>query len=1599
MASGDDDDEGDVVAKPRDRRTSSLGLASRHALDASRVDERGRKALHRFVGGVSGVAPEHLKRVIESHPEAAAEADHDGWLPLHHYCRGLGGELEEEEDDVEAHLGSIEQRAAPWHDPVGRRSDAPRRNDPVFFAEATCLADVRREYKAMLLKYHPDKNIGNEDEACRQMQRLQDAYADACRKFREPHPLEAACLSGDISQLVSAIAKCTSDEVKEFVDGDGNTLLHLACARCARHVAPEQLEAVVKACGVAALGEQNKEGDTPLHVLCACHRAPAEFEGLLEVLLRDGGAESATRQNSEGRLPLHVACRNQRFLGQARNDTDALGRLLRASPEAAQAKDAYDWTALHLFAQFQIDPTVASLRTLVDANPLAASARTCVDEDAPIHLACYAQRRKISPKAVEILRVFSAASPRAAIAACRANRRPWDHLPRADDLFAPCCAAILETPLMTLDTKHLRSFRDARDGTLLHVLAGLEGAALPEPYCDRVVAAIGGDGGLERRDADGATPLHRFCSNPQRHLDSCALPFLAKLISPASLSSFDAAGWTPLHRACAACDDDAAGPVIARILEIEDVAGVATQDETRSFPVHLVCGSCSRAIGVAVPPVLARLAAAAPRAAYRRDARGKHAWDYLPRHDDLFDDCLKILLGELVNKLDDDDHDPEDNNSSSSPKKKKKKKKKKDEKKKKEKKKEEEEEDQQQKEREPEAPPPPPPPDEEVDDDEDEEEEGTVLHLVCAHHRAYVERALEARPAEAFATDAGGNTPLHAFAQHQKLSIADDQDLDVLTALLRANEDAVLVENRAGLTPVHLLCAHQKPAPCPQVLTALLAARPEVARARCARGDTPVSLLCRANAEGIAADTPRNLRALLDAANFSCSSPKTSKIIKRRRRNSEEEDNEDDGVVVVDLDVMARCSRGLRPWDHLPRDDPRYAECCAVLLRDFMAAELFKVDDEREALAVDKQGNTALHLLCCRAGELLRERWVPSARSSIFEARNEIGATPLHCACQYFFENAIPGDGPFFERLVALTPARALVLGNKSGWTPLHHFVQRHATALCADDGDASWHPFRALLAKNPRAVGLKTSSGDTPLHFAANANRKAIGPATARLLEALVSAAPDVATLATRARGKGKRTPVEWLPAGDPRFAECDEILTHRAARCLELLLESHARAAEHALPETGELALHQLCAVSPPVLTLRMLAALLAANAPAAAAPRTLDAANPLHLLCRALAQLDASSAKLETAPDLIRALLDAAPRAAAMLDADGKRPSDYLAPRADLFDDCLAVFALVDPSSPAAATTVAWWSSSSSSSSPNWPPPANPPAAATSEKRTLPRVETPDDDGDVSTTENLVHPPESRRADLEELTTAEDEDHRMATTPSLRDDDDDDDDRALVAKNATPDMPTTHTKRFLEETPHTKSTIDTSSDPATPETTFAEDELALVKTKTPEPERRPRDDALTPGKWQPLTPDDESPRRITEIFFGNKHIDLSDSPRTPDDEIVFASPPAPTETSNPARLDYEAAASPHAYYAAPPSPPPDISPLRVVGSPDDVRDADSPLVRDASFADLGAPGEASSSAILNGTQRDITTTNVVVRVFWALLQIFLRRRQELH
>ena len=259
--------EGAEAAAPVEDRRSALGLASRHALDAARVDKRGRKALHRFAASCDA-APEHLKRVVDAHPEACGEADGDGMYPLHHYCKSLSGQYDDDDDDFERHLGMLDTPSKPraQHPPENnRRRDRP--GDPVFFRDATSLEDVRKEYRAALLRYHPDKNLnGDVEENCRQMQRLQDAYQRTLRKFHKKQPIEEALACGDVEKVLASLSE------PDAVDGEGSTILHRVCGSCARRCSPAQLAAVVCAYP-EALTRQNDLGDTPLCTNCVAGSA------------------------------------------------------------------------------------------------------------------------------------------------------------------------------------------------------------------------------------------------------------------------------------------------------------------------------------------------------------------------------------------------------------------------------------------------------------------------------------------------------------------------------------------------------------------------------------------------------------------------------------------------------------------------------------------------------------------------------------------------------------------------------------------------------------------------------------------------------------------------------------------------------------------------------------------------------------------------------------------------------------------------------------------------------------------------------------------------------------------------------------------------------------------------------------------------------------------------------------------------------------------------------------------------------------------------------------------------------------------------------
>ena len=62
---------------------------------------------------------------------------------------------------------------------------------------------------------------------------------------QEKRPLEEAVASGDVAQVLASVSAMAADDVRDFVDADGNTLLHLVCTKCTRNVTAAQLAAVV----------------------------------------------------------------------------------------------------------------------------------------------------------------------------------------------------------------------------------------------------------------------------------------------------------------------------------------------------------------------------------------------------------------------------------------------------------------------------------------------------------------------------------------------------------------------------------------------------------------------------------------------------------------------------------------------------------------------------------------------------------------------------------------------------------------------------------------------------------------------------------------------------------------------------------------------------------------------------------------------------------------------------------------------------------------------------------------------------------------------------------------------------------------------------------------------------------------------------------------------------------------------------------------------------------------------------------------------------------------------------------------------------------
>ena len=95
------------------------------------------------------------------------------------------------------------------------------------------------------------------------------------------------------------------------------------------------------------------------------------------------------------------------------------------------------------------------------------------------------------------------------------------------------------------------------------------------------------------------------------------------------------------------------------------------------------------------------------------------------------------------------------------------------------------------------------------------------------------------------------------------------------------------------------------------------------------------------------------------------------------------------------------------------------------------------------------------------------------------------------------------------------------------------------------------------LIDAHPAAAGTANAAGDTCLHLVCAAHKRGASQNLARLLDVLLEAAGPAAERAATARGKGDRTPLEWLPRKGEFYAACEEVLVKRRARCLELLLD----------------------------------------------------------------------------------------------------------------------------------------------------------------------------------------------------------------------------------------------------------------------------------------------------------------------------------------------------------------------------------------------------------------------------------------------------------
>ena len=209
--------------------------------------------------------------------------------------------------------------------------------------------------------------------------------------------LHIAAKNGSVSMLECLISSCKFP-LDNFIDSNGNSVLHLACQRGILKVVKMLLES-------SSLTLQNKEGNTPIHV--ACYKKSAALVGCLlkkcsgnldnhknnesdtylHIAATVGDLDtinlllkhcSTTCQNANGDTPIHIACRA--------NNQLVVECLLKNNTSTYPFKNKCGQTYLHVAcnktAKLNIVKTIFNMGYKILGN--------CPDNngDIPLHYAC-----------------------------------------------------------------------------------------------------------------------------------------------------------------------------------------------------------------------------------------------------------------------------------------------------------------------------------------------------------------------------------------------------------------------------------------------------------------------------------------------------------------------------------------------------------------------------------------------------------------------------------------------------------------------------------------------------------------------------------------------------------------------------------------------------------------------------------------------------------------------------------------------------------------------------------------------------------------------------------------------------------------------------------------------------------------------------------------------------------------------------------------------------------------------------------------------------------------------------------------------------------